>query len=467
MWRSLAAPARRRERAACAPARPLSRAEEEAVTTLRLHATHVVTQDAADRWLSPGVVDVADGRIGWVGPPDDAPAADGATVRHLDGVLLPGLVNAHAHTPMVLLRGAGEGLPVHRWLTEVMWPRERRLTADDIRAGMRFGAAQLVANGITTSVEMYFHAEAMAEAAREVGLRCMISPPLLVTEDLTAFGSWEEQLEAAVAFAQENRDDDLVDGVIGPHAAYTVPGDTLREAGRLAAEHDLLLHLHVAEQQHEGDAILEEHGVSVPRYLERLGVLDARVLAAHGVWLDADDVALLAEREVGLAHCPLSNGKHASGIAPVTDLRAAGVPVAIATDGPASHDRLDLFEEMRTAIRLARLRTGDAAALGPRDALRMVTREAAEAIGRDDLGAIEADRRADLVHMALDPVALSPVVEEEDVLTHLVWSGTPALVRDVWIEGREVVAEGAASNLDVAALAEEVTARARRLAGQS
>jgi 5-methylthioadenosine/S-adenosylhomocysteine deaminase len=430
----------------------------------RYRATHVLTQDAQDRWFSPGVVDVRDGRITFVGDPNDVPALDDIVMSQLEGVLLPGFVDAHAHSPMVLLRGAGEGLPVDRWLTEVMWPREIRLTPDDVRVGMTLGAAQLVTGGITTSSEMYFHPEAMAEGGREVGLRSLIAPPLLVADGLAALGTWEHQLERMVAFARDHEADPLVEGVIGPHAAYSVPEEPLREAGRLAAAEGLLLHIHVAEQQHEADAIRDRTGLSVPRYLERLGVLEARVLAAHGVWLDDDDIGVLADHGVGVAHCPSSNGKHASGMAPVVPLRQAGVSVAIATDGPASHDRLDLFEEMRTAIRLARLRGRDANALGVRDALRMVTREAADAIGRNDLGAIEVGRRADLVHLDLDPIALSPIVEVEDLLTHLVWSGSPALVRDVWIEGRPVVRDGRVITVDVEAVAAEVTVRARRLA---
>lgn len=435
--------------------------------TERYRATHVLTQDADDRWLRDGVVDVQDGRITWVGEASDAPAHDELVTIELNGLLLPGFVDAHAHSPMVLLRGAGEGLPVGRWLTEVMWPREARLTPDDVRAGMTLGAAQLLSGGVTTSAEMYFHPEAMAEGARTAGLRSLIAPPLLVAEGMEELGSWEAQLEQMVDFARANQDDPLIDGVIGPHSAYAVPEVPLREAGRVAAAEGLLLHLHVAEQEHEGQPILEEHGVSVPRFLEQLGVFDARVLAAHGVWLSEQDIAILAEHDVGVAHCPLSNGKHASGLAPVSELRQAGIPVAVATDGPASHDRLDLFEEMRTAIRLARLRAQDAAALGPRDALRMVTREAAAALGRDDLGAIEAGRRADLVLVDIDPVALSPVVEDEDVLTHLVWSGTPSLVRHVWVDGRQVVQEGEVASVDVPAVAAEVTQRARRIAAEA
>ncbi|MCC5948924.1 MAG: amidohydrolase family protein [Nitriliruptoraceae bacterium] len=418
--------------------------------------------DQAPMLLSDHVVDVDEGRIVGVWSRTDAPRTTVAETA-LPGLLLPGFVDVHAHTPMVLLRGAGEGLPVDRWLTEVMWPRESRLTPDDIRVGMLAGGAQLLRGGITTSVEMYFAPDAMAEACHELGLRSLIAPPLLVSEELeAALGSWEAQLEAMVAFAAAHRDDALVDGIIGPHSAYTVPLEPLRAAAEAARSEGLLLHLHVAEGEHEGDGIRAEHGVSVPRYLADHGVLDAPVLAAHGVWLDDDDIALFAAHGTSVAHCPGSNGKHASGLAPVTALRAAGVPVAIATDGPASHDRLDLYAEMRLAIRFARLRERDAAALGASDALAMVTSEAARAIGRDDLGIIAPGARADLQHVAID--RLGPVVDPDDLLTHLVYSASPADVTDVWVEGRHVVAEGRVRTVDEVALAADVAARARRIA---
>lgn len=433
--------------------------------TVRYQASHVVTQDADDRWLSPGVVDVTDGKIDWVGAPEDTPERADTSVEHLDGMLLPGFVNTHAHSPMVLLRGVGDGLPVDRWLSEAIWPREARLVPDDVRVAMTLGAAQLLMGGYTTSVEMYFHADEMAEGARAAGLRAMIAPPILVTDDLGALGAWEQQLDRSVAFIDAHRDDDLIRGIIGPHSAYAVSETLLREAGQAAADRDVLLTIHVAEGEHEGDEILAKYGVTVPRLLDRLGVLDAQVLAAHGVWLTDDDIMLLADRRVGVAHCPLSNGKHASGIAPVADLRAAAVPVGIATDGPVSHDRLDPFEEMRTAIRLARLRAKDASALTASDALRMVTREAAAAAGRDDIGAIEAGRQADLVLVDIDPVAMSPVVERKDLITHLVWSGTPELVERVWVGGREVVRDGTATAVDLEEVVSDTTERARRLAG--
>lgn len=435
-------------------------------TLHRFHAPHVLTQDPEDRWLSPGVVDVVDGTIRFVGPADQAPtppAGDPVRTHQLDGLLLPGFVNTHAHTPMTLLRGAGEGLPVDRWLTEVMWPREAALTAEDVGWGMRLGAAQLLRAGITTSVEMYFHPAAIAVAAREAGMRTVVTPPVLVAPGLEHHGTWQAQLDAALALADAHRDDPLITIGLGPHSAYAVPTEPLQATIDAAVAHGLLLHTHVAEGEHEGDGIAAAHGVTVPRFLADRGALETRLLAAHGVWLTPDDIALFAAGRVGVAHCPMSNAKHASGLAPVRDLRAAGVPVGIATDGPASHDRLDPFAEARMAIQLARLRERDAAALGPREALGMLTREAATALGRDDLGVLAPGCRADLVHVAVGP-ELSPVVTDADLLTHLVWSGAPGLVRDVWVEGRQVVDDGQVTTVDVEAAAAEVTTRARRLA---
>lgn len=437
------------------------------MSTQRFHAPYVLTQDAEDRVLAPGAVEVTDGWITWVGSPDEAPPPDGhgpaAPVQHLDGVLLPGFVNTHAHSPMTLLRGAGEGLPVDRWLTEVMWPREAALTAEDVAWGMRLGAAQLLRSGITTTVEMYFHPEALTRAGREVGLRTVVTPPVLVAPGLEHHGSWQQQLQHALELADTFRDDPLVDVGLGPHSAYAVPTEPLVATIDTAVAHGLLLHLHVAEGEHEADAITAEHGVSVPRYLERLGALGTRLLVAHGVWLTDDDIALLAAHHTGVAHCPASNGRHASGLAPVRALRAAGVPVGIATDGPASHDRLDAFEEARTAIRLARLRERDASALGPHEALRMLTREAAAALGRADLGALEAGRHADLVHLELGP-DLGPILDPTQLVTHVVFSGSPAAVRDVWVGGQPVLVDHRLVTVDLAAARAEVTARAHRLA---
>jgi 5-methylthioadenosine/S-adenosylhomocysteine deaminase len=409
-------------------------------------------------------VDVDDGRVVWSGPAEKAPPRPDKSIHHLRGLLMPGMVNIHAHTPMVLLRAAGEGLPVDRWLREVMWPREGRLVGEDVRWAMTLGAGELLSHGITTSVEMYFLGAEVAEAASNAGLRCFVTAPFIEDPQLSRLGTWQDQLEAAVALRERFRDHHLITVGLGPHSAYAMSEEALLTIAKRAVAEDMLIHIHVAEGQHEGDGVMAAHGCTVPAYLERIGMLEARVLAAHSVWLTDEDIALFTSKGVGVAHCPSSNGKHASGIARVVEMRSAGIPVGIATDGPASDNRLDLFEGMRAAIRLARLRAQDAGALGPADAIRMVTREAAAAIGRPDLGSLEAGCRADMILVDLDRPELSPVVEPSDLLTHLVWSGTPDFIDTVWVEGRKVVSQGACLTVDTATAVAEVTTRAKRLA---
>ncbi len=431
-----------------------------AASTQRHRADHLLTMDGEVALIADGVVDVSDGRVTWSGPAADAPPFDGTVARHR-GLLMPGFVNTHAHTPMVLLRGSGEGLPVDRWLHEVMWPREGRLTGEDVRWGMTLGAGELLRNGITTSHESYFLGESIAEAAVAVGYRAVVTPPLLTGEALTRFGTWEHQLEGIGALAARFADHPLVSIGIGPHAAYSLDEEPLQAVADLAAETGLHVHIHVAEGQHEDRGIRDRYAMSVPRYLDRLGMFRSHVVIAHGIWLDDDDIALLARHGAGVAHCPVSNGKHASGICRVTDLRGAGIPVGIATDGPVSHDQLDLFEEMRTAIRYARLRTLDADALGASDALVMATREAARVLGRTDIGTLATGSHADMI--LVDTSELGPVIDDHDLVTHLVFSGTPSLIRSVWVGGRHMVEDGTPLTINMHEARAEVNARARRL----
>ena len=419
--------------------------------------------------LADAAVDVGDdGRIRWCGPVADAPVADPGGVEHrIEGILMPGLINAHCHTPMVLLRGAGEGLPVDRWLHEVMWPREAKLTPGDVRAGMRLGAAELLANGITTSVEMYFSGQAVAEGAADVGLRCLVTAPVIEEAVLSGVGSWRAQLDEMVATRERWSASDLIEVGLGPHAAYSVSPECLSAIASCAAETQMPVHIHLAEQQWEDGAVRQRSGgLAAPAYLESLGLLDGDVIAAHGVWLTPEDIEVLARNDTAVVHCPCSNAKHASGVAPVQEMLAAGLRVAIGTDGPASHHRLDLFEEMRTAIRTARIRSGDAQAFAPADALAMTTSGAATAIGRGaDLGRLAPGCWADMIAVSASEPAMHPVIEsEDDPVSRIVWSGSPSAVSAVWVAGRKVVERGQILTLDVADAVAEVETRARRLA---
>jgi 5-methylthioadenosine/S-adenosylhomocysteine deaminase len=427
----------------------------------RFTARAVVVGDRAGTVIPDGVVDVTDGRIGWVGPAAEAPQADDAEVVELPGVLLPGLVNAHSHAAMVLFRGQGEGLPLDRWLQEVMWPREARLTPDDVEVAMTAASAEMLANGVTTSVEMYFHPERIAAAVGRTGARAIIATPILPLPGLPPF---EEQLRSAVDVAAGAPTDGTVEYGLGPHAAYTVPLPVLGDAAAAAREHGLLLHLHVAETATEDAALLAEHGLSVPALLAAHDVLGGRVLAAHCVHMDDADLDLWVQHDVAVAHCPASNAKLASGVARLRDMLDRGIRVGMGTDGPASNDGLDLFADLRLAASLARLAGRSATALTAAEAVWLATGAAADAVGRPDLGQLEAGRRADLVHVDTRNLLFEPVGDPGDVLAHLVWSGAGRHVRDVWVAGRPVVRDGTSTTVDTEALRLDVAARAARLA---
>jgi 5-methylthioadenosine/S-adenosylhomocysteine deaminase len=362
---------------------------------------------------------------------------------------------------MVLFRGLGEGLPLERWLREVMWPREARLTPDDVEVAMTAASAELLANGVTTSVEMYFAPERIAAAVRATGARAIIATPLLPLPGLPPLG---EQLSAAVELAATAPGDGTVEYGIGPHAAYTLPLPLLADAARAARRHGLLLHLHVAETVAEDAALRTRHGCSVPALLAANDVLGGRVLAAHCVHLDDADLELWRAHEVAVAHCPASNAKLASGVAPVRRMLDRGIRVGLGTDGPASNDALDLFADVRLAAQLARITSGNATALTAAEAFWLATGAAADAVGRPDLGALVAGRRADLVHVDTRDLAFEPVGDPADLLAHLVWSGGGRFVRDVWVGGRRVVADGVCTTVDVGDLRADVAARAARLA---
>ncbi|MGB0114525.1 MAG: amidohydrolase family protein [Ilumatobacteraceae bacterium] len=412
--------------------------------------------------VSPGVVDVVDDTVVWSGASADAPAVDGPTTA-VPGLLVPGFVNTHAHTPMLLLRGTGEGLPTDRWLVEVMWPREGRLEADDVTWAMRLGAAELLTNGITTTNEMYFYGAEVAAASAEAGLRCSITAPVIEAEDFSKFGSVGDQLDRITAMRSEWRDDPLIDVGIGPHAAYSLSRRALEAVADFVAADPMLLHIHVAEQPNEGDGVLSEWGLSVPAYLEELGLLGPRTIAAHCVWMSRDDIEIFARLGVNVAHCPASNGRHASGMAPIAEMLDAGITVGLGTDGPASHDRLDLFENMRAATWFARLRAMDAAAMPARDVFAMATTAAGRAIGRPDLGHLLPGARADMLRVDVEAPHVEPLLDPEQLIERFVWAGSPGAVRDVWVGARRVVADGDCMTVDVAEARQQVAARARRL----
>ena len=432
----------------------------------RYLAEAVVTCDEAGTVHRPGAVDVDAGRIAWVGPTADAPPLpDGAAERRLEGLLMPGLVDVHCHTPMTLFRGASEDVELDRFLREILWPREAKLTDEDVYWGMTLGCAELLRLGVTTTCEMYFFEDAMVEAALAAGSRSIVTPGVIDAPGWEHLGGWRKRLDAVLAFHDRLAGTaDTVEVGIAAHAAYSLSLEALEALGAAAHERGALVHIHVAETRTEGRELEERHGKSVPALLDDLGFLDGRVIAAHCVWLGDDDRRLFRERDVAVAHCPTANAKLASGIAPLADYLRRGLRVGLGTDSPAANNDFDMWEEMRLAALLARATTGSPEVVSAREALALATRYGAEALGRPDLGVLEAGREADIVHVRTDDPAFVPRVEDRDLVSHLVWAASGRLVTDVWVGGRQVVEAGRCVSVDEERARREVQERAERLA---
>jgi 5-methylthioadenosine/S-adenosylhomocysteine deaminase len=387
-------------------------------------------------------VAVRAGRIVAVLPQAEARARFAAvrTVELPRHVLIPGLVNLHTHAAMSLLRGIADDLPLMRWLQEAIWPAEsRHVDAAFVRDGTRLAAAEMIRGGITTCNDMYFHPEAAAEAFAEVGMRAVVGAVML--EFPTPYASdAADYLRKGLAARDRWQGHPLIGFSIAPHAPYTVADASLIHARAIADELGLPIHIHVHETAHEVADALAAHGCRPLARLARLGLLGRNFIGVHAVHLDDSDIERLARHGCSVAHCPSSNMKLASGIAPVPRLLAAGVPVGLGSDGAASNNRLDLIQEMRHAALLAKVGSLDATVVPAHTALRMATFDGACALGMDDrIGSIETGKFADLCAIDLAPIACQPCF---DPVSHLVYVCGRENVSHVWIGGETRVDKG-------------------------
>jgi 5-methylthioadenosine/S-adenosylhomocysteine deaminase len=458
----------------------------EPAASIRYHADAIIPCDGRHTVFRPGVVEVAGdtvvyvgpepggppagpagsaGTAGSAGPPGSNQPAEPVTEVRLHGLLLPGLVNAHCHSPMTLFRGSGENLPLLEWLRDVLWPMEAHLTPEDVYWGMTLASAELLALGVTTTSEMYFYENAIADAVLDAGSRAVITPGVLQLPGQEAGdGWWSRRLAEVVDFhARRNGDGGRIEAGFGPHAAYTVPLDVIADIASAAQQLGALFHTHLAETESEGERFQVEHGRSAPAALAAVGALDGRVLAAHSIWLSDEDIALYRAYDVAVAHCPQSNAKLASGVAPLTRLLGEGLRVGLGTDGPASNNDLDLWEEMRFAALLARIHDGHAAALPASAALELATRGGGTALGRPDLGVLAPGSAADMILVDIDDPAFVPLHQDSQLIEHVVWSGSSRLVTDVWVAGRQVVVAGECVTIDVVEASRQVQERSLRL----
>jgi 5-methylthioadenosine/S-adenosylhomocysteine deaminase len=402
----------------------------------------VVPVEPEGRVLEGHAVAVRDGRVEALLPLQDGRSRFSGYERVPLGehVLIPGLVNAHTHAAMALMRGLADDLPLMRWLEEHIWPAERKHASPAmVRDGTLLACAEMLRAGITAFNDMYFFPEAALEAARGAGMRVALG--LIVIEFPTPYASdAADYLRKGLALRDREGDDPLVSFCLAPHAPYTVSDASFRQVAKLAAELDLPVHVHLNETEDEIRRSVAEHGVRPIERMRRLGVLGPGLIAVHAVHLDRQEIELLGSHAASIAHCPSSNLKLASGFAPIEALRRAGANIALGTDGAASNNRLDLMQEMRLAALVAKAAAQDAQALPAHAALRAATLGGAQALGIERVaGSIEPGKAADLVAVAMRGPELSPCY---DPVSHLVYAAGREHVTHVWVAGEPRVHEG-------------------------
>lgn len=409
--------------------------------------------DAARRVIPYGAVAIAGSRIVAAGRRAELEKRfqPRRRLERPSSLIAPGLINTHTHAPMSLFRGIADDMALQEWLEKFIFPAEaRNVTEDFVRWGTRLAALEMLQSGTTTFTDMYYFEEVIAEAAKEAGIRGVLGQTVIgfpVADARTP----QLALHRAEAFLQRFADDPLIVPAVAPHAIYTTPNDVLQAARALANRYKAPLLIHLSETRRENDDVARSHGASPALALDALGLWNGRSLAAHGVWVSDADIAVLARRGVGVAHCPSSNTKLASGFAPVTKLLAAGVAVGLGPDGPAgSNNDFDMFEEIDLAAKLQKAVTNDPRALPAETAFAMATITGAKALGMDSrIGSIEPDKLADLMVVNLDSPRAAPLF---NVYSHLAYALKGSDVTDVFVDGRQVVNSRRVLTLDEGAI---------------
>jgi len=436
--------------------------------TILLKNAIVLTMDDDYQIFEPGAVAVQGDQIAAVGAEAGILQAypDAEVIDCGGKILMPGLINAHTHVPMTLLRGLADDLRLDVWLLGYMMPVEREFVSPDfVQLGTRLACAEMIRSGITSFADMYYFEEDVARATAQSGMRGVCSQSILKFPTPDAH-SYEESLAYARDYIQRWKDHPLIIPSIAPHAVYTTTEDILRDCAGIAMEYDVPLHIHIAETSFEVENLRREEGMPVVPYVKKLNLLDAKVLAAHCVHLDDGELRTFKHYNTGVAHNPSSNMKLASGIAPVKRMLDLGLNVGIGTDGPASNNDLDMFEEIRLASFLAKGSSGDPTALPARQTLAMATRMGARAMHMGHLtGSLEPGKRADLILVDTSSLHNSPRFRRDpnNAYAQLVYTAKAVDVSDVMVNGVWLMRSRQLLTLDEANLLREADEYARKI----
>ena len=417
-----------------------------------LHARWVIPVEPDDLVLEQHSVAITDGRIVALMPTEQAQQSYQAKVVHnlSEHALLPGLINAHTHASMSLMRGMADDLPLMTWLNDHIWPAEARwVSTEYVRAGAQLALAEMLRGGITCFNDMYFFPGVVAEAVRAAGMRAVLG--LIVIEFPSAYArDADEYLSKGLELHDSLLNERLLHCALAPHAPYTVSGPTLQHIQQIAETRDLPIHMHVHETAAEIEQWQQQHGQRPLHYLAELGLMSPQLAAVHMTQLLDAEIEQVAATGISVLHCPESNLKLASGFCPVARLLEADINVAIGTDGAASNNDLDMFGEMRVAAQLAKAVAGDAAAVPAHTALRMATLNGAKALGIDQYtGSLEVGKDADIIAVDLSWPETQPVFNP---VSQLVYACGRQQVSDVWVAGRQLLRQRELTTLDTVAI---------------
>ena len=393
---------------------------------------YILTMDEKLTEFRNGDIVIRDGKIIDIGE-NKKNEYFGKTIVCKNRIAIPGLINTHTHAAMTLLRGYGSDNPLKVWLEEYIWPAEGKLVSYEfVKDGTELAVYEMLRNGITTFVDMYFYENAVADVLTSVGMRGVLAGGIL---DFPVPGAKtpDEAIEKTEQFYKEYEKSEYITVAVGPHAPYTCSPETLKKAMSLADKYGLIYHIHLSETKFEVEQIKEKYGNTPIKHLDSLGLLKENVLAAHVVHPTDEEIDLMAEKGVKVAHCPESNLKLASGIAPIPKMLKAGVCVSVGTDGTASNDDLDIIGEISTSAKLHKGYNLDPTVVNAKEALLMATREGAKAINQyDKIGSLEIGKRADITLIDISQIHLNPLF---DPYTQIVYSSKGSDVYTVLING--------------------------------
>ena len=413
----------------------------------------IITVNAQNQVLTEHALAIQEGKIHAILPVAEARQLDAEQIIELpQHAVMPGFINAHTHSPMSLLKGLADDLPLMDWLQNHIWPAEAKWAdAEFVQQGSALAIAEMLRSGTTCFNDMYFFPEATVEAVKQAGIRACIG--LIMIDFPTAWGTDpDDYIRKGLALHDQLQNNPLITTTFAPHAPYTVSDEPLQKILHLACELDSPIHMHIHETAFEVMQAVEQTGERPLERLARLGLLDKHLLAVHMTQLSEAEIQLIADKQIHVIHCPESNLKLASGFSPIAKLLAAGVNVALGTDGNASNNDLDMLGEMRTAALIAKAVAHDAAAVPASQAIRMATINGAQALGlAEQIGSLEVGKAADMIAIDLGTIEANPLYEP---ISHIVYCTTREQITHTWVAGQMLMQNRQLTTLNTAALLE-------------